>query len=99
MTPTFSSDAAEFFLTLPNLNYGLSTTSGAGKSSAKSSAKRTNAKSDKTARIILRAIKSDMNVSVRELQTYEHFPTEESQALIQHMEGAVAKRWIFVVHG
>ena len=39
VTPTFSSDAADFFLTLPNLNYGLYATSGTLKSSAKSSGK------------------------------------------------------------
>ena len=64
VTPTFSSDAADFFLTLPNLNYGLSATSGTQKSSAKSSGKELT----KAAKIIVRAIRSNAMVTIPELQ-------------------------------
>ena len=80
VTPTFSSDAADFFLTLPNLNYGLSATFGTQKSSAKSSAKssgKSSAKSSgkssgkeltKAAKIIVRTIRSNAMVTIPELQ-------------------------------
>ena len=111
VTPTFSSDAADFFLTLPNLNYGLSATTeteessakssakSSGKSSAKSSAKRTNAKSDKTARIILRAIKSDMNVSVRELQLRSHLSNSGVRKIISKLKAAGSVRRVGGTNG
>ena len=76
VTPTFSSDAADFFLTLPNLNYGLSATSGtlkssaksSGKSSGKSSAKSSGKELTKAAKIIVRAIRSNAMVTIPELQ-------------------------------
>ena len=107
VTPTFSSDAADFFLTLPNRNYGLSATTeteessakSSGKSSAKSSAKRTNAKSDKTARIILRAIKSDMNVSVRELQLRTHLSNSGVRKIISMLKAAGSVRRVGGTNG
>ena len=111
VTPTFSSDAADFFLTLPNLNYGLSATSGtqkssakssaksSGKSSAKSSGKRANAKSEKSARIILRAIKSDTNVSVRELQLRTHLSNSGVRKIIAQLKVAGSVRRVGGTNG
>ena len=115
VTPTFSSDAADFFLTLPNLNYGLSAASGTQKSSAKSSAKssgkssakssakssgkRANAKSEKSARIILRAIKSDTNVSVRELQLRTHLSNSGVRKIIAQLKVAGSVRRVGGTNG
>ena len=113
--PTFSSDAADFFLTLPNLNYGHSATSGtlkssakssakssgksSAKSSAKSSGKRANAKSEKSARIILRAIKSDANVSVRELQLRAHLSNSGVRKIIAALKAAGTVRRVGGTNG
>lgn len=72
VVPIFRSDATDFFVTLPNLNYGVSVANG-NKKSDKKSDKKVNAPKvpltlGKNAKIIMRAIAADGYVTIPDLR-------------------------------